>query len=359
MSPRARKPENKGFPTGWRWKGKRLYYMVPKGQEHQWDGKTEFSLGGSVAEAYQVWGDRIGQGSRGTLRTMDQLCEQYGQEHVPTLAPKTQESYRLALGRIRAVFAKVQVQDVTQQHARTFYNKLKADKGLSTARSTCGTLKHLMTMAAEWGVIPNNPLLGMRFAGAAAAKRFLTRKEIAGILSLKPTTRTQTVGLVYVKLALITGLRRGDVLSLKVSDCKDDGIHVEPSKTKDTSGITGVFEWSDELRSAVDEALAIPPRRIGDAPLIVTRQGNSYLGDDKRANGFDSVSRRFIDETVKQKLVESRWTMKDLRAAVASHADSTADAQHQLMHSSPAVTQKHYRRAPMRIQPASLSRFND
>ena len=332
--------------------------MVPKGQEFAWDGKTEFPLGGSVSEAYKLWADRIGPDSRGQMSKMGALCDQYLAEHVPSLAPKTQESYKLAVTRIRAVFAGVNVSEVSQQHARAFYNQVSKAKGVATARATCGTLKHMMTMASEWGVIRSNPLLGMRFKGAEAARRFLTRSEIGGILSIVPVNRTQEVGLAYVKLALLTGLRRGDVLALKVSDCTDEGIQVTPSKTSESSGIHGLFEWSDELRDAVDSALAIKPRRIGDAPLIVTRQGTSYLSADKTANGFDSVSRRFIDATVKQGLVQSRWTMKDLRAAVASHANSTEEAQRQLMHSSPAVTEKHYRRAPVRLQPASLSRFS-
>jgi len=331
--------------------------MVPKGQESAWDGKREFPLGGSIAGAYKVWAERVGQDSRGTLSTMDELCDQYAREHIPSLAPATQDSYKISIVRIRAVFSGVSVAAVSQQDARALYNKLCSDKGVSSARMTAGTLKHLMTMAAEWGCIPSNPLLGMRFPGAKAAKRFLTRAEISSILSITPANRTQRVGLAFVKLALLTGLRRGDLLSLRVSDCTDDGIIVTPNKTAGSSGIHGVFEWTPELREAVNYALAIKPTRIGDAPLIVTNQGKSYLNADMKANGFDSVSRRFIDATVEQELVTQKWTMKDLRAAVASHAGSTAEAQQQLMHSSPAVTEKHYRRAPIRLQPASLARF--
>ena len=315
MSPRRRKPENRGFPTGWRWKGKRLYYMVPKGQESAWDGKVEFPLGSSAAEAYKTWAERIGQDSRGSLNTVDELCDHYAREHIPTLAKTTQESYRISIVRIRAVFSGVPVSAVSQQDARALYNKIRADKGPASARMTAGTLKHVMTMAAEWGAISTNPLLGMRFQGAKASQRFLTRSEISSILSISPANRTQHVGLAFVKLALLTGLRRGDLLSLKVSDCTDDGIVVTPNKTSGSSGVHGLFEWTPELREAVDYALGIKPSRIGDAPLIVTNQGKSYLDENMKANGFDSVSRRFIDATIKQGLVSQRWTMKDLRGS--------------------------------------------
>ena len=49
--PRARNIENRGYPKSWRFRYDAYYYRVPKGQEHLWDGKSEFRLGCSLGEA--------------------------------------------------------------------------------------------------------------------------------------------------------------------------------------------------------------------------------------------------------------------------------------------------------------------
>jgi integrase len=58
-------------------------------------------------------------------------------------------------------------------------------------------------------------------------------------------------------LKLLTGLRRGDMLSILHADLKPDGIHVQPSKTQSTSGKKMIYEWNDELRQAVEDVKAL------------------------------------------------------------------------------------------------------
>jgi integrase len=52
---------------------------------------------------------------------------------------------------------------------------------------------------------------------------------------------------VAMDLALITGLRRGYLLSLTRSQLKNEGIHVQTSKT----GRKLIIECNDELREAI------------------------------------------------------------------------------------------------------------
>lgn len=47
-----------------------------------------------------------------------------------------------------------------------------------------------------------------------------------------------------------------------------------------------------EVRMPLD-AIALPPRRIASAPLIINRKGASHVDADRKANGFDSLSARF------------------------------------------------------------------
>ena len=90
---------------------------------------------------------------------------------------------------------------------------------------------------------------------------------------------------------------RKDIPQLKVSDIRADGIHVQPSKTKKTSGKRLIIEWDKggELRAVIDKILRVPPRRIGDAPVFITMDGNSYINANGQARAVPCLA--FCDAT--------------------------------------------------------------
>ena len=102
---------------------------------------------------------------------------------------------------------------------------------------------------------------------------------------------------------------------------KEDGIHILLNKTKHSTGKRLIIEWDQEgeMRALLDEIQRIPPRRIGDAPLFVTRQGKSYIDRDGRCNAFDSLWQRFMDKVLEKTKVTDRFQERDLRAKVARH----------------------------------------
>ena len=119
-----------------------------------------------------------------------------------------------------------------------------------------------------------------------------------------------------------------------------------------------IIEWDQEgeMRALLDEIQRIPPRRIGDAPLFVTRQGKSYIDNDGRCNAFDSLWQRFMDKVLEMTKVTDRFQERDLRAKVASDSDSLIEASERLGHADTAITQRVYRRKPVRIQPLKKGR---
>ena len=156
----------------------------------------------------------------------------------------------------------------------------------------------------------------------------------------------------------MTGLRRSDILRLRVSDIRKDGIHVQPHKTNFSTGKRLIIEWDDsgELRAAVDEILRIPPRRIGEAHLFTTRNGKAYIDAKGFCNGFDSLSQRFMDKVMAETKVTDRFQERDLRAKVASDSDTLIEASERLAHADTAITQRVYRRKPVRVKPLPRKR---
>jgi len=113
----------------------------------------------------------------------------------------------------------------------------------------------------------------------------------------------------------------------------------------------GVIEWDQDgdMRALLDDIQRIAPRRIGDAPLFVTRQGKSYIDSQGRCNAFDSLWQRFMDKVMAETKITERFQERDIRAKVASDSDSLLEASERLGHADTAITQRVYRRKPVRI----------
>lgn len=92
--------------------------------------------------------------------------------------------------------------------------------------------------------------------------------EIDEVLAIESSYRGVLIANAYIRFKLMTGLRRGDILRLKLSNLKEDGIHVLLNKTKQSTGKRLIIEWDQDgdMRALLDDIQRIAPRRIGDAP---------------------------------------------------------------------------------------------
>ena len=354
--PKKRRQENRGLPKRWRFKCGAYRYLVPPGQESQWDNKKEFTLGKTLPEAYKVWSERLEVADE--ITTVSKLLDRYLLEHVPTKSFKAQQSDDLAIRRLRPVFGAMHPADIEPTHAYKYFNLVFKNHGYTSAKHDIGTLRHVLTKAVQWGIITNNPLRGqIQFRkadyGQHQRDRLVEDWEITEALSIKSHYRGVRVAIPYIRFKLMTGLRRSDILRLRLSAIRDDGIHVQPHKTKNSSGRRLIIEWDDsgELRALVDEICRIPPRRIGDTPLFTTRQGKPYIDAKGSCNAFDSLWQRFMDKVLAETNVADRFQERDLRAKVASDSDSLIEASERLGHADTGITQRVYRRKPTRVQP--------
>lgn len=356
--PKPRNKENRGLPKRWSARHGAYYYQVPIGLESHWDGKKLFRLGKTLPEAYRTWADRI-EVAGSEIETMEALCDRYAQQHIPTLAPKTQESYIPSNARIRTVFGKMPVSAFEPHQVRKYFEKVTSTRSLSVARSDITVLRGLFAKAMDWGVIKAHPMTGMKFKQLKAATDEVQDWEIDALLSFEATSRSAQVGQLYTRLKIMLGCRRGDLLRIKLSDLKDDGIHVTPSKTKESSQVRQIFRWTDdegneisELRNVIDAILAVPPSRIGDAHLFTTREGKGFMNESTgRSNSFDSLWGRYMDAAQKHTDIDHKIKEKTFRAYVGSESISVEDAAERLGHTNTATTQKHYRSKPRIITP--------
>lgn len=148
---------------------------------------------------------------------------------------------------------------------------------------------------------------------------------------------------VAMDLALITGLSRGDILALTRTNVRDDGIHYTRRKTARRSPRKFVIEWSDELRAVVARAKKIRPQVR--QYLVATKQGKQFSTE-----GFSTAWQRTMVKAMNSGL-QQRFHFHDLRAKSASDGADLLESSNRLGHSSPAITQRVYRRKPTRVKP--------
>nr|VFJ95532.1 MAG: hypothetical protein BECKLFY1418B_GA0070995_10711 [Candidatus Kentron sp. LFY] len=211
------------------------------------------------------------------------------------------------------------------------YQYVDARSAKISAHREIEILSHVFTKAVEWGFIERHPFKGeVRLEGEKPRDRYVEDWEVIEALLLPSHQKRGSVKAVqaYIRLKLLTGLARGDLLRIQPDQhFREDGIFVKCHKTANTTGKRTLYEWTPDLRAAVEEALAVRP--VDTAPfLFCNRHGQGYVNEERgSANGWESMWKRFMDRVLAETKVKNRFTEHDLRAKCASDADSLEPCQ--------------------------------
>lgn len=351
---RKRLKENAGLPARWQLVHGAYYYQVPPGMEDRWDGKRKFRLGKSLPEAYAEWAKRLEVVD--TAKTIGALLDRYSLEELPKKSPRHQVERRRALRNLKAVFGDAPLDWIKPQNVYQYVESRKATR--IAAHRAVDALSHAFTKAVEWGLMDRHPFKGeVRLEGEAPRVRYVEDWELIEVLALSSKRKLGSVLMLqaYIRLKLLTGLARSDLLRLNpTDDFKADGIYVTRHKTAGKTGKSTIYEWNDDLRAAVATATAVRPAKVNHL-LFCTRAGECYIDPIKEtASGWDSMWQRFMIRVMEETKLSTRFTEHDLRAKCASDAESLEHARALLSHVDSRVTDRIYRRKPERVQPGKI-----
>ena len=294
--------------------------------------RRRISLGRVFADAMAAYGDMF----RDTpLSDFGDLLDRYQQLVTCKKAPRTQKDEISYIANLRSVFGRMAPKGITPIHVYQLRDKLAVKSGSVQANHHIKTLKHIFSKAIEWGAVTTNPAREVRKLPVAPRDRYVEDWEYLAVYAVAPP-----VIQVAMDLAVLTGLRRGDLLALTRSQLKDDGIHVQTSKT----GKKLIIEWSGELRAVVARAKKLKPQVRQH--VIATRGGKQFTG-----NGFQSTWQRAMRKAANDGKLEHRFTFNDLRSKSASDSADILEASERLGHSSVDLTRRVYRRKPARVRP--------
>lgn len=238
--PRRRKT-NQHWPPRWREHHGAIYYQVPPDQRAVWDGKAMFRLGKTEAEAWAHWYAKT-EVSGNVPNTIAAAMDRYQSEVLPGKAERTQNGYRASLAKLRTVFGHMPPSALKPHHVYAYMTR----RPPIAANRERAVLSAVMTECVRWGAVDRNLVREVRRNPEKPRSRYVTDAELEHFLGFcSPFLRA------YVRLKMLTGLRQGQLLSLKNVDW--DGAWLTPPTAKGGHPVTysgeGLAEVIEDLKA--------------------------------------------------------------------------------------------------------------
>jgi integrase len=308
------------------------YFCHP--ESNQWQ-----PLGKDIGAAFAEYGKLVGGQWSG--RNLGDVIDRYRTEVLPLKrSAKTRADQAKQLQRLKGVFGDMPADKISAQHCYRYLDG-RANHPVA-ARHEVSLLGHVFAKAIRWGAATVNPVRTLERTRKGKRTRYVTDAEYDAVYAMANVRMR-----IAMDLALLTGQRRGDLLTLTRAQLTDEGIVFNQSKT----GAGVLVEWTDELRKITDRAKALKPQVPGEY-LLRKRNGRPYT-----AWGFSAIWQRLMDKATKPAkngeapALGERFTFHDLRAKCASDKEGLEDAAVLLGHASSQTTKSVYRRKMPRATP--------
>jgi len=239
-----------------------------------------------------------------TQMTFNELADEYEKHYQSQKSFAKSKRYLLAM--VREHFGEKKLSQITYYDLDTYRNLRKAasarggkPRSETSVNREMALLSHMLGKAVEWGILETSPFKKgnrLMFKENNHRLRFLTSEEVEALLKacsphLKP----------IVEVALLTGMRRGELLGLKWDQFRNGFIYLTETK----SGKARQIPVSDRLAQVLKEL----------------RQKNQlkspHVFCDSQGRRFHEVKRSFTSACRRAGLEDFRF--HDLRHTFASH----------------------------------------
>lgn len=291
---------------------------------------------GDLAGMYRALADITGQDNK-PMTTLGSVMDRYLREVTPGKCADSVRKEPGQMAKLKAVFGHFRPGQLNHRSAYRYIDKRSLKAPVAAVREI-ELLRHVCTMAYKWSSKwPPNPLTGIELTQPKKRDRYVENDEYISVWeSASPMIQCA------MDLAMLTGLRRGDLLALTRANITDDGLLVTPSKTQGSSGESLLFEMTSALKEVLSKALAIQPQVRQS--ILCNTQGKRF--NDRTFDGaWQRAMRKHIEAGGK------RFQFKDLRKKSATDESDEVVASRRLGHSSQRITNQVYRLKPRRVKP--------
>jgi integrase len=165
--------------------------------------------------------------------TMLDLIERFRSEHLPKKRPRTASEYGYLLQlHIEPHFSRhVKVADVRFEDINALHRKITKSGSPYAANRTIALLSKMFALAVHWRMRPDNPVKGIERNKEYHRRRYLSGDELVRLTKALAKHRDKGAA-DAIRLLLLTGARRGEVLSMRWSEVADGVWSKPPSSTK-------------------------------------------------------------------------------------------------------------------------------
>jgi integrase len=266
------------------------------------------------------------------MDTLTQCFERYRLEVLPTLAPRTQKDYLRHLKVLEARFGSMHPDELQPKDVGQFLDR---PKGRIQANRQVAVLSAVYAkMVGRWWCAQKNPCLSVERNPQKRRTRYVTDAEYSAFYQAAPSRLK-----LAMDLALLTGQRQGDLLSLPFANVSAEGVLFRQGKT----GKRLLVGLSPSLSAVVERARRMQP--IGGS-VIRTRRGTPYTSE-----GFRACWQRAMKRAMRRGILQDRFTFHDLRAKCVSDSSTLEAAFERAGHTNMSMTRGTYDRGVRKVTP--------
>lgn len=167
--------------------------------------------------------------------SMADLCDRFCADFLPRKRPSTQKSYQQIIeAEIRPALGTLKVAEVDFSRVDRLHRAI-SKRAPYRANRTIALLSCMFSMAMKWKLCSNNPVKGIERNQEHKRRRYLSADELGRLTTALANARDQQSADI-VRLLLLTGARRGEVLTAEWSHIDlDTGTWRKPAATTKTN----------------------------------------------------------------------------------------------------------------------------
>jgi integrase len=222
----------KSFILNYRRKSDGLERRTTLGSYPDWGTASAREEAKRLKRKIDAGGDPVGQHQESrAAATMADLCVRFEREYLPRKRASTARSYRQQIAvDIIPPLGRMKVAAVSYDDVDALHRKISARAPIHANR-VMALLSRIFSLAIRWKMRADNPVRGIERNSENKRQRYLTGSELER-LSMALTELKDQGAANAVRLLLLTGCRRGELLAAKWADIKwEDGAWLKPGAT--------------------------------------------------------------------------------------------------------------------------------
>jgi integrase len=150
--------------------------------------------------------------------TVDDLLKRVTEEHLPRKQSHTQAQYRRMFRlHIRPALGRLKVSEVRFGDCDSLHRRITRNSGPAVANRCMALLSRCFTLAIKWEWCETNPVKGVERNTEVPRKRYLNAAELKRLTDVLDRYSDQQAAEI-IRLLLLTGARKSEVLSMKWED---------------------------------------------------------------------------------------------------------------------------------------------